>query len=118
MSATQQHPANRTKSLAMRHAILAILIMTSGGCSLIPPAAPQPVSYFCEGGKRFSVIYAPARDAATIDIAGSRFGLQAEPTDGVGERYGCGVLTLWRDGDGARLDMQGVDMFENCRRRE
>lgn len=99
----------------MRHTLLAILIMTSGGCSLIPPAAPQPVSYFCEGGKRFSVIYAPARDAAMIDIAGSRFALHAEPTVGAGERFGCDVLTLWRDGNGARVDMQGISMFENCR---
>ncbi|NMG74934.1 MliC family protein [Aromatoleum diolicum] len=103
---------------SVRDAVPALLMALSAGCSQIPSATPQPVSYVCDGGKHFSVIYAPARDAATIDIAGSRFGLQAEPTNGVGERYGCGVLTLWRDGDGTRVDMQGAGMFENCRRRE
>lgn len=105
----------RPLTIALSSALATTLV---AGCSLIPSAAPQPVRYACDAGKGFSVTYLPEHDAATIDIEGSHFSLQAEPTEAGGQRFGCGVLTLWRDGDSARVDMQGVGMFENCRPRK
>lgn len=88
------------------------------GCSLMKPAPATPVAYTCDAGRGFSVSYDAARDAATIEIAQSRFALQAEPSESPGERYGCDVLTLWRTGTTARVELQGVGIYENCHERQ
>lgn len=93
----------------------AILIMTLAGCALISPQPPEPVSYRCDNQKTFSVIYPPPGEAATIDIAGMRFTLLPEPGAGAEEQYGCSVLTLRRNGDEARVDMEGDIFYRNCR---
>lgn len=101
------------RTIALPALLIAALL---AGCAQTPPAA-RPVAYACDAGKGFSVAYHPWGDA-TIDIDGMRFGLMKEATDGSGERYGCGALTLWRRGDTARVDMQGAGLYENCRARE
>jgi membrane-bound inhibitor of C-type lysozyme len=50
-----------------------------------------------------------------IEIDRMHFGLVTESTAGPGQRYGCSVLTLWRDGDKARVEMEGAAVYENCR---
>jgi membrane-bound inhibitor of C-type lysozyme len=101
----------------MRHALLALLVISLAGCTSITPA-PQVVNYRCDAGRSFSVTQAASGDTAIIDISGMRFALQAEPTSGPGQRHGCGQLTLWRDGASARVEMEASALYENCRRQE
>jgi membrane-bound inhibitor of C-type lysozyme len=102
----------------MRHALLALLVISLAGCTSITPAPPQVVNYRCDAGRSFSVTQAASGDTAIIDISGMRFALQAEPTSGPGQRHGCGQLTLWRDGASARVEMEASALYENCRRQE
>jgi len=102
----------------MRHALLVVLAISSAGCTSLAPTPPQAVNYRCDGGRIFSVTEASSGDAAIIDISGMRFALQGEPTGGPGQRYSCGILTLWRDGATARVEMEGSGLYDNCRRQE
>lgn len=84
------------------------------GCANAP--VPAVADYRCDGGREFSVSYAPSRQTALIDIGGMRFALEAQPAAaGAGERYACSVLALSRDGDRARVEMQGSGLYTNCR---
>lgn len=97
----------------MRNASFAFVVVAAG-CAT-PPAPPQPVRYRCDDGRQFAVTYQPGGRFAHIEIARMRFELEAEPADEGGERYGCGVLTLWRKGPGARVELQGEAMYSSCR---
>jgi membrane-bound inhibitor of C-type lysozyme len=99
----------------LRSALLPFAVVVIAGCAATPPSPPQPVRYRCDEGRQFAVTYLPGGKFAHIEIARMRFELEAEPADGSGERYGCGVLTLWRDGQGARVELQGEGMYANCR---
>ncbi len=92
----------------------ALGITMLSGCSSIAPE-PQPVSYRCDDGRAFSVTYRPSLRAATIAMNGMRFDLEAAAGNGPVERYRCSVLTLSRDGNRARVDVQGERVYENCR---
>ncbi len=105
-------PSCRWCLSALRRARSAVLVMALSGCAAIAPL--QPVHYRCDDGREFSVIYRPAGRSARIDIAGMRFELEPEQTKEGGDRYGCGVLTLWRDGQGARVEMEGQGLYANC----
>ena len=98
----------------MRNALLPFAVVVVAGCAATPPAPPQPVRYRCDEGRQFAVTYLPGGRFAHIEIARMRFELEAEPADGSGERYGCGVLTLWREARGARVDLQGEGLYSNC----
>ncbi|MCK7491614.1 MAG: hypothetical protein MZW92_07915 [Comamonadaceae bacterium] len=99
MAPTDPMPPSCRWCLSSLHsARSAVLVMALSGCAAIAPL--QPVHYRCDDGREFSVIYRPAGRSARIDIAGMRFELEPEQTKEGGERYGCGVLTLWRDGRG------------------
>lgn len=95
----------------------AILAATLAGCALISPQPPQTVSYRCDNGKEFAVTYPPPGEIAMIEIAGMRFPLLPEPSAEPEERYGCSVLTLWRRGEEARVEMEGDSLYVNCRQR-
>jgi membrane-bound inhibitor of C-type lysozyme len=71
------------------------------------------VRHRCDDGRQFALNYRPGGRFARIEIARMRFELEAESPVGSGERYGCGVLTLWREGQGARVALQGERHF-NC----
>jgi membrane-bound inhibitor of C-type lysozyme len=100
----------------MRHRLLALFTASLTGCTAMSPAPPEAVAFRCEAGRTFSVTPGASGDTAIIDIGGMRFALDAQPAGGPGERYGCGVLTLWRDGDTARVEMDGAGLYQNCRR--
>jgi hypothetical protein len=91
-----------------------VIVMTLSGCAAIAPA-PQPVRYVCDGGRGFAVTYRPEAGSASIEIAGMRFQLESEHDAEGGERYACSVLTLWRDRQGVRVDLQGEGLYANCR---
>ena len=50
-----------------------------------------------------------------MEMGGRRFGLMADPAAGPGGNFSGGVLTLWRQGDMARVEMDGAPQFSNCR---
>jgi len=94
----------------------AILLLALAGCAQLAPAPAPLTRYQCDDGKEFSVRIATAGDFARIDISGMHFTLQAEPARGPGVWYGCDELTLWQDGDRARVEMAGAEHFTNCRK--
>lgn len=99
-----------------RHWIPCIILLAAlSGCAplAVPPA---PTSHYqCDGGSEFSLSIAPSGEWASIEISRMQFSLQAEPSAEPGQRYACGVLTLWRDGDRARVEMDGAPQFTGCR---
>lgn len=99
----------------MRLPCFILLASLLGGCAIQAPLPPQPLTYGCDEGREFSVSVAPAGDTATIVINHMRFGLRAEPATGSEEKFGCDVLTFWREGETARVDMEGSPQFSNCR---
>ena len=104
---------NRRKRLALPGSLVALALCGCAGQRL-PGGGPE--HFRCDQDRGFSL----ARDRGTagvvIDIRGMRFSLNPEGSDAAGERLGCGVLTLWRQGDGARVEVQGEPAYENCRR--
>jgi membrane-bound inhibitor of C-type lysozyme len=76
--------------------------------------APLPVQkYACANGADFTLRQSAV--GTEIEVAGMRFGLQAENPDGSGERLTCSMLTVWRDGGTARVEMEGRPYLDNCR---
>ena len=108
-------PASRGRG-ALRGAGAAAVAIALSGCAAVGPS-PQLVHYGCDDGREFSVLYRSASGPARIDIAGMRFELELERKETGEERYGCGVLTLWRDGQAVRVAMQGQGLYANCRPR-
>ena len=84
------------------------------GCAVQPQSAPV-LGYQCDDGREFSVRISPSTETAEIEIARMRFGLLADPASGPGEKFSCSMLTLWRQGDMARVDMDGAPQFSHCR---
>ena len=99
----------------MRPLLPLIFVASLSGCAGLSSDRLETASYSCDGGRAFSVSYHPGGQTAMIEIDRMRFGLNVEAPDGPGQRYGCSVLTLWRDGDKARVEMEGVPAYTNCR---
>lgn len=57
-------------------------------------------------------------DAADIEIAGMKFGLQAEKSADGEKRYACGTLTVKLSGDTARVEMAEEAYLDSCRLKE
>jgi membrane-bound inhibitor of C-type lysozyme len=100
----------------MRRLVPVLLTAALTGCAALE-RVPQPVSYACDAGKRFSVTYHPSGDTALIEINQMRFALRRE-TSASGVRYSCDVLTLWTQGREAMLEMEGARAYSNCREAE
>lgn len=83
------------------------------GCTSMEPARTE--TYRCDEGREFSVAFT-SRDNIRIDIAEMSFLLRPESVTNTGTTYGCGVLTLWRDGQTARVTMDQAEELQNCRR--
>ncbi len=84
------------------------------GCAVQPLPRPAQV-YGCEDGSEFSLSVSSSGDTADIEIARMHFGLVADAPAGPGEKFSCSMLTLWRQGEVARVDMDGAPQFHNCR---
>lgn len=92
-----------------------VLLGALAGCApLGVPPAPT-FHYRCNDDREFSLVIPPSGDAATIVISGMRFDLLREASTEPGERYACSMLTLWRDGSRARVELEGSPQFTNCR---
>ena len=90
-----------------------LLIAMIAGCTSIGPARTE--TYRCDEGREFSVAFT-THENVRIDIAGMSFVLQPESVTDTGAAYGCGVVTLWRDGKTARVTMDETEEFQHCRR--
>lgn len=78
-------------------------------------APPQRVNYLCDQGREFSITYPVPEDKIGIEVAGMHFTLDTDSKAGGRERYSCSALTLVRDGQTARLEIDGREVYENCR---
>lgn len=99
----------------MRLPLLFISAALLGGCTAFSPTPPPLVNYRCDDGREFSLAVSPSGETATLEIARMRFGIYAEGADGNEEKFSCSGLTLWLQGDAARLDMGGSEQISLCR---
>lgn len=99
----------------MRIFLPLIFAASLSGCAGLSSDRPETANYRCDEGREFSVTYHPGGQTAMIEIDRMHFGLNAETADGQEQRYACSVLTLWRDGDRARVEMEDVPAYANCR---
>jgi len=98
----------------MRLPVISVAIALASGCAPTVPKPAGPVTYRCDDGRQFALDVAPSGDAAMISISGMNFQLFREPAAN-GTRFGCGVLTLTREGDTAEVKMDDAQTFRNCR---
>lgn len=98
----------------MRLFVISVGIAVISGCSSTATKPPDLATYRCEDGRQFELGVALAGDAAIISISGMRFQLLREPATN-GTRFGCGVLTVWRNGDVTEVQMDDAQVFKNCR---
>lgn len=98
----------------MHRLLPALMLAGVAGCAALESRAPPPVQYLCDNDRRFSVVYHPGGESATLDLDRMRFALRREPSAS-GAKYGCDVLTLWIKGPEAMIDMQGSKAYANCR---
>jgi hypothetical protein len=79
------------------------------GCAT--PPARQTESYRCAGGRQFALVL-DARAGPRLELADMSF--RVFPEDGRPGVYACEVLTVWRDGRRAWLDLQGEPELRDC----
>jgi membrane-bound inhibitor of C-type lysozyme len=89
-------------------------VLALAGCaSLLSPA--ETARYRCEGDREFILRINDGRQSAVIEFDRMKFSLRPAPTAGVpGEHFACDVMTVWREGQGARVEMEGSNPFRNC----
>ena len=106
---------SRSNGLCFRHLYGCVFLLAGAlvGCTSVQPERIE--TYQCEAGREFSVLLA-SHNGVRVDIAGMSFPLEPDPVAGAGETHRCSVLTLWRDGKTARMTMDEVEEFRNCRR--
>lgn len=95
-------------------ALLVGIAASVAGCAVQPQPRPAQV-YGCEDGREFALSISSSGETADIEIARMHFGLVADAPAGPGEKFSCSMLTLWRQGEVARVDMDGAPQFRNCR---
>jgi hypothetical protein len=99
-----------------RPTFLAVPLVLAG-CAELPSALPEVLRYRCEDARSFTLTIAASRQSAEVEFDGMRFALRAAPAAGVpGEHFACDVMTVWREGDRGRIDMDGDTPFRNCSR--
>lgn len=99
----------------MQGFVIAVVIALLAGCAPVAPKPAVPVAYRCDGGREFALDVAPSGDAAVIDISGMSFRLFREPATTDGTRFSCSVLSVWRHGDMAEVQMEDAQFLTNCR---
>ena len=90
---------------------LAAALAISGCVGLVAPE-PRTTNYACADGKGFSLLV--AGDAATIEIDGMSFRLDAEAGAAGEANYSCSMLRLTQRGDVAQVEMDGRVHRERC----
>lgn len=96
------------------HLLALALCIALPACAPLAPAPQTVLRYQCEGGQQFLLSIAATGDGATIELARMRFSLRSEAASGPGQRYSCDVLSVWRDGERAKVDMQDAPHLADC----
>ncbi len=89
-------------------------ICALAGCAALEAPPPAPITYACDEGRSFSVIFHPSGESAIIEINQMRFTLRREPS-GSGAKYACDVLVFWTKGSEAVVEMEEKRAYTNCR---
>lgn len=97
----------------MRRIPAALALTALAGCAALEGPAPEPVHYVCDNDRRFSVVYHPGGESATIELDRMQFALRQERSAS-GAKYGCDVLTLWTKGREAGIEMEDRMAYTNC----
>lgn len=95
-----------------RRPLLAAMLTLLAGCASVSPR--QDLDYECEGGRGFQLSIAAGGQSAVINLEGLRFNLQREVSEEAGERFGCGIITVWRNGDGAHVALEDKLRYTHC----
>ena len=101
MQAAAHDQRERRVRVSAPIAVAALALL--GGCAAAPP---ETLDYRCADGSRFELRVNRGGDGAAIMFDGMTFGLRREAA-ATGARYACDVLSVWTDGSGAQLDVQG-----------
>lgn len=108
----------KVRAIAARAAIPLLLITAlAAGCAQTGSKTGHRIEYACDGGDAIVMHYAPARDAARIEIGGFHFDLVSEPSSGDGNRFGCGMLIVEDRGGSLQVLTENVVTHRNCRPR-
>lgn len=91
--------------------VLAAVLAISGCAGLVAPE-PRTTNYACADGKGFRLLV--AGDAATIEIDGMSFRLDAEAAAAGESTYSCSMLRLTKRDDVAQVEMDGRVHREGC----
>jgi hypothetical protein len=95
----------------VRSGLLLLVGLLLAACGSVP--ASRTETYRCSGGRTFSLaLEAPGGPRLAWD--GMEFPVSAQA--GMPGVYACEVLTLWRDGRSAWLDVQGQPGLRECSR--
>lgn len=107
---------NEPERHLLRRRMAGLLLLAGlAGCSQIGLLTAPIFRYQCAGGSEFRLRIAGSGDSANVEFSGMQFNLRAETSPEPGQRFGGDVLTLWRNGDQARIEMDGAQQFANCR---
>lgn len=87
-------------------------VLALSGCAQIIAHEPRTTNHVCADGKGFHLL--SVGDAATIEIDGMSFRLEAEAGAAGETNYSCSMLRLTKRGDLARVEMDGRVHRERC----
>ena len=91
--------------------VLAAVLAIPGCAGLVAPEL-RTANYACADGKGFRLLV--AGDAATIEIDGMSFRLDAEAAAAGEDSYSCSMLRLTKRGDVAQVEMDGRVHRDRC----
>lgn len=87
-------------------------VLALSGCARLMVPEPRTTNYACADGKGFRLL--SMGEAATIEIDGMSFRLEAEAGAAGETNYSCSMLTLTKRGDLAQVEMDGRVHRERC----
>lgn len=90
-----------------------LLVLALSGCAALPAPEALTTEYVCANGAVFRL--ETAGDVTVIEISGMRFHLREQPGTGGETDYVCDMLTLTRNRDTMRVEMDGRPYLDQCR---
>ncbi len=89
------------------------LVLALSACAGLPAPETVTTEYVCANGAGFRL--ETAGDVTAIEISGMRFRLREQPGIGGETDYVCDMLTLTRNRDAVRVEMDGRPYLDQCR---
>lgn len=87
-------------------------VLSLGGCARLAAPEARTSNYACADGKGFRLV--SAGEAATIEIDGMSFRLDAEPGAPGETAYSCSMLRLTKRAGVAQVEMDGRLHRQRC----